>query len=55
MFTLRDGPVFEYDSVSIIDLVEEDGELKVLGFLDFADPDKRSYFHKTLSDKSQIA
>ena len=54
MFTPPDGPVFEYDGVAIIPLVEEDGELKVLGFYDFADPEKRSYLLKKVGE-GQIA
>ena len=54
MFTPPDGPTFEYDSVAIIPLVEEDGELKVLGFHDFADPEKRGYLLKRVSE-GQIA
>lgn len=55
MSTPPDGAIIEYDSLSIITFVEEDGELKVLEFKDFADPEKRSCFHKTLSQKAQIA
>lgn len=55
MWTTPDGHTFEYDSVVIIPLIEEDGELKVLGFYDFADPEKRDNFHKNLSGEGQIA
>lgn len=54
MFTPPDGPTFDYDSVAIIPLVEEDGELKILGFYDFADPKKRNYLIERAS-KGQIA
>jgi hypothetical protein len=53
--TPHDGPIFEYDSVCITTFVEEDGELKLLGFNDFADPEKRSHFYKVLSGEGQIA
>jgi hypothetical protein len=53
--TPPDGPKFEYDSVAIMTLAEEDGELKVLGFDDFADLEKRSHFYKMLSGEGQIA
>ena len=35
----------EFDSVIILTLVEEEGELKVSGFKDFSDPEKRAKFH----------
>jgi hypothetical protein len=41
--------VVEYDSLSILTLVEEGGEFKVLEFKDFADPEKRSSFHRVTS------
>ena len=53
--TPPDGATFEYDSVAIITVVEEDGELKILEFKDFTDPEKRSNFYKTLSQEKQIA
>ena len=53
--TLPGSPTFEHDSVAIIHLVEEDGELKILGFKDFSDPEKRGHFLKVLSEGGQIA
>lgn len=41
---------FEYDSVTILTLVEESGKLKIVDFKDFTDPEKRSNFYKTLSE-----
>ena len=49
------GPTLEYDTVSIFTLVEEDGELKVLGYKEFSDPEKRGNFHKALFKEGQIA
>ena len=54
MFTPPDGHVFESDNVAIIPLVEEDGEIKVLGFHHFMDPEKRSHMFKKVSER-QIA
>ena len=54
--TPPNGPMFEYDSISIIHLVEEDGELKILEFHHFADQEKRShFFYKTLAGGGQTA
>ena len=39
------GTALECDSLSILTLVEEDGELKVLEFKDFSDPEKRGKLH----------
>jgi len=38
------GITLDYDSVSILSLAEEDGELRVVEFRDFSDPQKRSTF-----------
>ena len=38
-----------------MDLVEEDGDLKVLEYKDFTDPDKRVNFLKSGSNEGQIA
>jgi len=38
------GGMFTYDALTILTLVEEDGELKVLHCKDFADTQKRSVF-----------
>ena len=48
------GGTFEYDSVAIITLVEEDGELKILEFKDFTDPEKCGNLLKALSSEGQI-
>ena len=45
----------EYDAVSIFTLVEEDGELKVLGYKEFSDPEKRGNFYKTLLKGGEVA
>jgi len=42
--TTVSGVTLPYETVAIITLVEEDGELKVLHCKDFADPQKRSAF-----------
>jgi hypothetical protein len=38
------GDTFNYDTVLIITLIEEDGELKVLHCKDFSDPQKREAY-----------
>ena len=48
MFTHPDGTTVEYDSVAIITLVEEDGEIKVREFKDITDAEKRTRFFKVL-------
>ena len=42
VFHAVDGAVFDYDSLSIFTVVEEDGQSKVAGLKDFSDPEKRS-------------
>lgn len=49
------GTTFDYDSLSIFTLVEEDGAFKILDFKDFADPEKRSNFQKAMCQGGQIA
>lgn len=49
LLTLPSGVTFNYDSVTIVVFVEEDGELKILEFNDLVDPEKRANLHKTLS------
>ena len=44
-----DGTTLDYDSVSILTFVEEDGELKILECKDFSDPQKRSNLHSWVS------
>ena len=39
------GNHLEYESVSILTIVEEDGELKVSEFKDFCNPEKRGKLH----------
>lgn len=41
MGSTLDDNTFEYDSVIVITIVEEDGELKILDVKDFSDPEKR--------------
>ena len=43
-FNTASGATLSYDTLIIISLVEEDGELKVLCIKDFPDPQKRSAF-----------
>ena len=43
--TTIDGTKIVYDGVGILTLVEEDGELKVLEWKDFPDPEKRNNLH----------
>jgi hypothetical protein len=43
--TLIDGTTQDYDSVLILSLVEEDGDIKILELKDFTDPQKRSAFY----------
>ena len=50
-----DGTEIDYDTLTILTLTEEDGELKVAKFQDFSDPEKRGNLHgwvaKTLASK----
>lgn len=41
----HDGDKFEYDSLSIFDIIEEEGVLKVVRYRDFSDPQKRDNLH----------
>jgi hypothetical protein len=43
--SLVDGTTWDYESVVIISLVEEDGEMKLIEVKDFSDPQKRSGFY----------
>jgi hypothetical protein len=45
LFYLVDGTTCEYDTLLILSLVEEDGEIKLLEIKDFCDPEKRSTFY----------
>lgn len=40
-----EGNTLEYNSLCILTLVEEDGELRIDDFKDFSDPEKRGKFH----------
>ena len=40
-----EGTTLDYDTLAIFTLVEEDGELKVLGVKDFANPEQRGRLH----------
>ena len=44
MYSTVPGATFTYDTVAIVTLVQEDGELKILHCKDFGDPQKRSAF-----------
>lgn len=55
MCTPHVGPAVDYESISIFTLVEEDGELKVSEYKDFADFQKRGNFYKAVSQEKQIA
>jgi hypothetical protein len=52
----NDGEKFDYDSLGIFTLVEENGELKVADLKDFSDPEKRGKIHawaaKTLAKRA---
>ena len=37
--------MLDYDTLSVITLLEEDGELKISHAKDFSDPEKRNKFH----------
>lgn len=39
------GGTFAYDTITILTIVEEDGELKVFRCKDFSDPEKRTAFY----------
>jgi hypothetical protein len=45
VISLVDGTTYDYETVVIISLVEEDGEIKLIGVKDFSDPQKRSGFY----------
>ena len=45
VWTTVDGLAINYDTLLIFSFVEEDGELKVLGIKDFADPVQRNALH----------
>ena len=55
MLTPPDGDVVEFDCVSFITLVEEDGEIKVRDFKDITDAEKRARVFKVLGKENQIA
>ena len=40
-----DGNDLEYESLTILTIVEEDGELKIGDFKDFSNPEKRGKLH----------
>ena len=44
LFHTASGATFPYDTVVIVSLAEEDGELKVSSIKDFPDPQKRSAY-----------
>jgi hypothetical protein len=44
------GGTFAYDTITILTLVEEDGELKVLQCKDFSDPEKRMAFYAGMAN-----
>ena len=56
MCSTVDGTQLDYDSVAIVTLVEEDGQLKIANFKDFAVPEKRNKIHswaaKTLAKRA---
>lgn len=45
VFSTVDGANLDYDSLIILTLVEEGGELKVAKFQDFSNPEKRGNVH----------
>ena len=51
-----DGAKLDYDSLVILTLVEEGGDLKIAKFQDFSDPEKRDNLHswvaKTLAKRA---
>ena len=40
-----ESTILEYDLLAILTIVEEDGQLKVVDYKDFCDPEKRSKLH----------
>lgn len=52
--TLIDGTTYEYDSVAIISLVEEDGEIKILDVKDFTDPYKRGAYYAGIAKAAGV-
>ena len=44
MLTTVSGAALPYETVAILTLIEEDGELKILHFKDFAGPQERNAF-----------
>lgn len=45
VFHAPDGEELGYDSLVVLTLVEENGEIKVAGVKDFSDPEKRGNLH----------
>ena len=41
MYSTVFGGSYHYDTIAIVDVIEEDGEFKVVRCKDFADPQKR--------------
>ncbi|KAF9789569.1 hypothetical protein BJ322DRAFT_1018188 [Thelephora terrestris] len=58
VWSAPDGTTVDYDSLSILSFVEEDGKLKVFDMKDFTDPEKRSAYHtaagKALAGKGAL-
>ena len=42
MFHTIESTILDYDSLAILTIVEEDGQLKIVDYKDFCDPEKRS-------------
>ena len=42
MFHTIESTTLDYDSLAILTIVEEDGQLKIVDYKDFCDPEKRS-------------
>lgn len=56
---MADGTQLDYDTLSIVTLADEDGELKIVDYKDFCDPEKRGKFFgwaaKTLAERVPVA
>jgi len=51
--TLIDGTTYDYDTLAILSLVEEDGEIKIVNSKEFSDPHKRGAFYAGIAKVAQ--
>ena len=53
--TFSNGTVVDYESVTFVTLVEENGGLKVREFKDVSNPEKRANLYKVIGGDKEIA